>query len=95
MGLNYLLNSKVNKNGTRQDINWPVTADSMVKSNPKGLRKVLKWMDDRYHSGLSIIVAASGLPGEASEPPVGSYRLKDFKKSYINEALKGKLEYMD
>ena len=52
-------------------------------------------MDDRYHSGLSIIVAASGLPGEASEPPVGSYRLKDFKKSYINEALKGKLEYMD
>ena len=46
-------------------------------------------MNDRYGDGTAMVVAASGLPGEESEPDNGSYRLKDIKKEYINEALKG------
>jgi len=69
-----------------------VTADPMIKSNPKGLRKVLKWMNDRYGDGTAMVVGASGLPGKQSEPDNGSYRMKDLKKSYMNEALKGKMK---
>lgn len=61
----------------------------MIRSNPKGLRKVLKWMNDRYGNGTAMVVGANGLPGKQTEPKNGSERLNDFKQLYINEALKG------
>lgn len=72
---------------TLRDPTWPSSSDGQAVV-PWGLRKMLKWVDQRYGKTLPIIITASGIDDRASvEDNLRQYYLR----SYLQEALKGKL----
>ncbi|MEQ2168272.1 hypothetical protein GOODEAATRI_012665 [Goodea atripinnis] len=70
---------------TLLDPTWPSSSQGQAVV-PWGLRKVLKWVNQRYGRTLPIIVTASGIDDQASvEDNLRQYYLR----SYLQEALKG------
>lgn len=53
---------------------------------PRGLRKILNWVSERYGGTLPIIVTASGIDDQATS---ADKLRQSFLKSYLQEALKG------
>ncbi|MED6285202.1 hypothetical protein CHARACLAT_026902 [Characodon lateralis] len=69
---------------TLLDPTWPSSSQGQAVV-PWGLRKVLKWVNQRYGRTLPIIVTASGIDDQASvEDNLRQYYLR----SYLQEALK-------
>ncbi|MED6234924.1 hypothetical protein ATANTOWER_008341 [Ataeniobius toweri] len=69
---------------TLLDPTWPSSSQGQAVV-PWGLRKVLKWVNQRYGRTLPIIVTASGIDDQASvEDNLRQYYLR----SYLEEALK-------
>ncbi|XP_038152482.1 beta-klotho [Cyprinodon tularosa] len=66
------------------DSTWPTSSRGQALV-PWGLRKMLKWVNQRYGTALPVIVTASGIDDQASvEDKLRQYYLQN----YVHEALK-------
>lgn len=67
------------------DPTWPSShlGQALV---PWGLRKILRWVTERYGRGLPIIVTGSGVDDQA---PVEDKLRQHYLRSYLQQALKG------
>ncbi|XP_040028438.2 beta-klotho [Gasterosteus aculeatus] len=68
------------------DPTWPSSSLGQALV-PRGLRKMLNWVSQRYGGALPIIVTASGVDDQA---PVEDKLRQHFLKSYLQEALKAR-----
>lgn len=53
---------------------------------PWGLRRVLRWVKERYGGALPVVVTASGVDDQA---PVNDLLRQHYIRNYLQEALKG------
>lgn len=70
---------------TLSDPTWPSSGLGQAIV-PQGLRKLLKWVSQRYGKALPIIVTAIGIDDQA---PVEDKLRQHYLHSYLQEALKG------
>lgn len=70
---------------TLSDPTWPSSnlGQALV---PWGLRKILRWVTERYGGALPVIITASGIDDQA---PVEDKLRQHYLRSYLQEALKG------
>lgn len=73
------------------DPTWPSSSlrQAIV---PWGLRKMLKWVSQRYDGAIPIIVTGSGIDDQA---PVEDKLRQHYLRSYLQEALKGRANILD
>lgn len=72
-----------------RDPTWPSSSERQALV-PWGLRKMLNWVSQRYGKTLPVIVTGSGIDDPA---PVQDKLRQHYLKSYLQEALKGKVAH--
>lgn len=72
---------------TWHDEGWPKSGSSWLRVVPWGLRRLLKWVNDRYHA--PIYITENGVSTSDVFELDDQLRQK-FYQAYVNEVLKGK-----